>query len=491
MSCKEWIGLYELKTKKGVDKFSANFSAFPWGFGGEAAWTIDTVLPGEGIYSAKSGVINDDETSEMILSVGVAMDGEISFFRKVSSENNYDDFRFYIDDVLQEEWNGEVPWGEVSYSVNAGNRTFKWHYYKDGSVSSGSDCAWIDYILIVPHPDITVTPISFDETLQPSGSSSDILTIGNLGGRTLDYTARVTYLERNVSLEDHTIFESFNDRNEYSSDREIKTPIIAPFIKEVPNEENRDCTFTIDLNDDYGDGWNGGLLDVLVNSSVVLDDITIDSGFGPISYDIPIATGDLVSTEYTAGSWGYENSYVIYDNDGVQVASDGTGGVEPTGISPFAVTCTNDPTLSWLTLDGLNQISGSISSGSPYEEITILFNTVPDGLTVGVYEANIAITSNDPDEPLITVPVTLTVGVIAPPDVPQNVTITTTPNGAEVDVQISWSDVPGITSYTVYRSSDPSADFPSAWTPQTVIGETSWSYTTSRTQRFYRVSANN
>ncbi len=47
------------------------------------------------------------------------------------------------------------------------------------------------------------------------------------------------------------------------------------------------CTYTISLYDAYGDGWNGGYLDVLVNNVVVLNDITLVSGSGPANYYFP------------------------------------------------------------------------------------------------------------------------------------------------------------------------------------------------------------
>jgi len=48
--------------------------------------------------------------------------------------------------VEQDKWAGEVDWSEVIIPVNAGNRTFKWEYYKDTYVTNGFDCAWIDNI---------------------------------------------------------------------------------------------------------------------------------------------------------------------------------------------------------------------------------------------------------------------------------------------------------------------------------------------------------
>ncbi|MCD4736039.1 MAG: T9SS type A sorting domain-containing protein, partial [Bacteroidales bacterium] len=100
--------------------------------------------------SAKSGTISHMESSILHITVDVAVNDQISFFRKVSSEENYDYLKFYIDGILKDEWAGEVPWGEVSFDVTAGQHTFKWEYYKDISESYGSDCGWVDYIIFPP-----------------------------------------------------------------------------------------------------------------------------------------------------------------------------------------------------------------------------------------------------------------------------------------------------------------------------------------------------
>ena len=78
--------------------------------------------------------------------VEVAAAGDISFWYKVSSEATYDYLRFYIDGIEIAEWEGEEGWAEFSYPVSSGSHTFKWAFEKDYSVSSGSDCGWIDYI---------------------------------------------------------------------------------------------------------------------------------------------------------------------------------------------------------------------------------------------------------------------------------------------------------------------------------------------------------
>ena len=126
---------------------SGGFESYAWEFGGSADWTIDNASPYEGIYSAKSGSISDDQTTSLMVTADVANDDEISFYYKVSSESGYDYLRFYIDNVMQNEWAGDVEWTMATYDVSAGEHTFKWAYEKDYSVSSGSDCAWVDYIV--------------------------------------------------------------------------------------------------------------------------------------------------------------------------------------------------------------------------------------------------------------------------------------------------------------------------------------------------------
>jgi hypothetical protein len=183
---------------------TGNFASFPWESAGSANWTIVTELPYEGIYCAESGDISNSQTSELILTADVTADGTISFYRKVSSESSYDYLQFYIDGSLQDQWAGEVSWSEVSYLVTAGNRTFKWVYDKDGSVSNGSDCAWVDYIVFpavyFPGPaDITVNPELFSKVLQTNMSTSDNLIIGNTGDAQLEYTATINYSSRRTN----------------------------------------------------------------------------------------------------------------------------------------------------------------------------------------------------------------------------------------------------------------------------------------------------
>ena len=96
------------------------------------------------------------------------------------------------------------------------------------------------------------------------------------------------------------------------------------------------CNYTLEMNDSYGDGWNGNSVDVLVNGSVVLDDATF-SGFGnsTASLNFAVNTGDIISTIWNGeGSYGYETSYRILDSNNVEVGA----GAE-SSISSIAALC--------------------------------------------------------------------------------------------------------------------------------------------------------
>ncbi len=129
---------------------TGDFSMYNWQFGGSANWVIVTGEANSGDHSAKSGSISNSQQSDLILTVDILANGVVSFYKKVSSESNYDKLHFYIDNAEQDNWSGEVAWSMESYAVTTGTHTFKWSYTKDGSVSNGSDCAWVDDIQFPP-----------------------------------------------------------------------------------------------------------------------------------------------------------------------------------------------------------------------------------------------------------------------------------------------------------------------------------------------------
>lgn len=115
---------------------------------GNGLWTAKTTTRHSGTYAAEAPFsIIDNQSASMESTINCAA-GTMSFWYSVSSELNYDYLRFFIDGVQKGQWSGSVGWNQISLPVTAGSHTFKWSYTKDGSVSSGSDTAWVDDIVI-------------------------------------------------------------------------------------------------------------------------------------------------------------------------------------------------------------------------------------------------------------------------------------------------------------------------------------------------------
>jgi len=134
------------------DYETGDFSNFSW-LQGTFPWVVDGNQIYEGTYSSRSAYnLPDGEESELSIYVNVLSPGDISFYKFVSSEFNFDFLKFKINGTKVGEWSGEdTVWSFASFPVtNTGTHTFKWEYDKDASWSDGYDCAWIDYIVFPP-----------------------------------------------------------------------------------------------------------------------------------------------------------------------------------------------------------------------------------------------------------------------------------------------------------------------------------------------------
>jgi hypothetical protein len=126
---------------------TGSLTKFNWSVSGTGQWAINFLDKYEGAYSARSGNISDNQVSALQVTFDVIGYDDISFFRKVSSEEGSDFLKFYIDDVAAGQWSGERPWDFFSYQVSPGMHTFKWVYEKDNLNSQGLDAGWLDYIV--------------------------------------------------------------------------------------------------------------------------------------------------------------------------------------------------------------------------------------------------------------------------------------------------------------------------------------------------------
>ncbi len=137
-------------------------------------WIIESSQHYDGNFCAKSSPIDHDQISQLTLNFYSSDEGEISFFRRVSSEANYDFLVFYIDEVEQDSWSGDYGWKGFSYPTTAGWHNYKWAYIKDYSVNGGSDAAWIDYITLPPYLDETNELAELPLTLHPNPTTDQV-----------------------------------------------------------------------------------------------------------------------------------------------------------------------------------------------------------------------------------------------------------------------------------------------------------------------------
>ena len=125
---------------------AGDFSNMNWANNSSTPWTIVTTNPYEGMYCAKSGAIGNNATTTLRITDTATVNDTISFYYKVSSEENYDKLTFKIDGQTKDEWSGSIGWTRAAYPVTAGVHTYQWTYSKDYYGTAGHDCAYIDYI---------------------------------------------------------------------------------------------------------------------------------------------------------------------------------------------------------------------------------------------------------------------------------------------------------------------------------------------------------
>jgi len=409
-----------------------------WAFGGIAPWTISTENPYNGLYCSKSGTIGHSQTSEMSIELYLTSAGYVSFFRKVSSESGYDFLKFYIDNVQQGQWSGTVAWSEVSYPVTLGLHTFKWSYSKDVGVVSGSDCAWVDYILFPPvapipdPPNIAVTPTYFAKTIGMSGMSTDVLTISNTGEMELNYVAQVIYngSSSKTLANLYPLNASYNTGSTTSS---AKTQV--SLVKGYPTTQAGWMKFdvssipdgsTINSIEFHGyvnatnyPYWNINPLTndpLTATPSVLYNDIVAESASGYYLYRTESSSYSTGWKVHTLGGNANANLQAalaqnwfaigIMDRDNSSSYFIGFDGWNETNKPYLIIDYTYVPPYTWLKVNGSGSASGTIQPGGN-QLLSISFNT--GTLGVGTYLANIQITSNDPLDPQVLIPCTLTV----------------------------------------------------------------------------------
>ena len=126
-----------------------------WTTGGNAPFTSQTATFYYGGSAAQTGRIGDNQST--YLSTNITGPGTLSFYWKVSSEQDYDFFSVYLDGVSKYYWSGSTLWYKSELTIPTGTHTVKWEYVKDAYISSGQDAGWVDNVVFTPSTTCTYT----------------------------------------------------------------------------------------------------------------------------------------------------------------------------------------------------------------------------------------------------------------------------------------------------------------------------------------------
>ena len=182
----EDTGSFSLTVGQPIESFeTGDFSAMSWQLGGSTGWAIDALHSHDGTYSARSGVILSNQTSELEVTLSGCHAGPISFWYKTSSESGGDFLNFYIDDSLNGAWSGEMDWSYTTFPVDSGTHTFRWEYAKNGSLTFGSDRVWVDLIrfpVVEPPPPFACGDVNLATYMFKDGAPPVYYNLGNVNG---------------------------------------------------------------------------------------------------------------------------------------------------------------------------------------------------------------------------------------------------------------------------------------------------------------------
>ena len=333
-----------LMTKVYGEKISAiiedfetgDFTKFNWQFEGNNPWEITYQYPYQGNYSAKSGSIGNSQSSEINLTYEVMNPDTIRFIKKVSSDID-DKLQFYIGNNLMGEWGGtSTGWGQQSFPVSSGNKTFRWVYVKNGGTTAGADCAWLDNIEL-PGPVCLTLWAGPDAEI----CESEVYTIEECYGT------------------DYETIEWSTDGTGTFDDNTIMHPVYTPGPEDI---ENGSVVLTLTLWDD--------------DNNMVSDDMTLSFMSTPDAAPTPEGP-DYVDLFTTTTS--------IYSSEGIEGLDEYAWYLSPSDAGTIEGT-TNKATVYWNSdYIGMAYVSVAALNECGEGEVSEEFEVTVDN-TVGISE---------------------------------------------------------------------------------------------------------
>ena len=116
-------------------------------------------------------------------------------------------------------------------------------------------------------------------------------------------------------------------------------------------------TYTLDMTDAFGDGWNGASVSLFANGILVLNEASITGGTGSSAFTFP--EGSVITATWISGTWDSEISWALLDENGTSVSNGGFG-------ATIDYTTPSDTyTLNWYDAAG----GTLLGDGSPFEAV--------------------------------------------------------------------------------------------------------------------------
>tara|TARA_B110000196_G_scaffold113716_1_gene98889 strand:- start:1805 stop:7288 length:5484 start_codon:yes stop_codon:yes gene_type:complete len=321
-----------------------------WTTSGSANWFAQSTTVISGFYSAESGDIGGNQDTWLTIDVnnmindtdtdsdGIPDMASISFAYSVSTEGNWDYFRFCVDTVTCSRLSGTQGWsglvaGTHTELVAAGNHTFHFVYFKDSIIDGNDDTVWLD--------DVTVSWPTYqynldtdddndgvldDDDLDPVDPCLGIDTDGDgfadvLGSTQLNGTA--------CDPADYTIDEDDDDDSWSDADEATcgSDPLVA---NATPDDNDGDAICDVMDSDDDNDGVDDGTDAFPMDSSEVADfdgdgigdNADVDDDNDNVTDGLDAFPNDASETIDTDGDGTGDNADTDDDADGVDDVND-------------------------------------------------------------------------------------------------------------------------------------------------------------------------
>ncbi|MEO9534309.1 MAG: SprB repeat-containing protein [Crocinitomicaceae bacterium] len=108
------------------------------------------------------------------------------------------------------------------------------------------------------------------------------------------------------------------------------------------------CFYSLTMNDTWGDGWNGGFLEVFEDGVSIGTYSATDASDTEV---LSLGNGSTINFVYTAGSFENENSYIITDPGGSVVFNDGPNPSTGTVFTTVPSCTFTDPVTGTVTME--------------------------------------------------------------------------------------------------------------------------------------------